>query len=89
MTVDIFNASGRYDLILADPPWKQSKGGKKSVRKNSSGKPLDYGTCTLDEIERHLKVATELTDDNATRSSEQARRERWQTITGARLSGSK
>lgn len=65
MTVDIFNASGRYDLILADPPWKQSKGGKKSVRENSSGKPLDYGTCTLDEIERHLKAATELTDDNA------------------------
>ena len=31
MTVDIFNTENRYDLILADPPWKQSKGGKKSA----------------------------------------------------------
>lgn len=36
MTVDTFNTENRYDLILADSPWKQSKGGKKSVRANSS-----------------------------------------------------
>ena len=47
-----------YDLIYADPPWKQSKGGKKSVRKNSSGKPLDYPVCSLDEIKEHLRLAT-------------------------------
>lgn len=43
-----------YNLIYADPPWKQSKGGKKAVRKNSSGTPLDYPTCSLDEIREHL-----------------------------------
>lgn len=61
MTVDIFNTENRYDLILADPPWKQSKGGKKSVRANSSGRPLDYQVCTLEEIEEHLKAAVSLT----------------------------
>lgn len=40
-----------YDLILADPPWKQSKGGKKAVRANSSGEELDYQTISLTEIE--------------------------------------
>ena len=61
MTIDIFNTENRYDLILADPPWKQSKGGKKSVRANSSGRPLDYQVCTLEEIEEHLKAAVSLT----------------------------
>jgi hypothetical protein len=28
MVVDIYNTNNRYDLIVADPPWKQSKGGK-------------------------------------------------------------
>jgi len=31
----------KYQIILADPPWKQSKGGKKNVRPNSSGEKLD------------------------------------------------
>lgn len=65
MTVDIFNTENRYDLILADPPWKQSKGGKKSVRANSSGRPLDYQVCTLEEIEEHLKAAVSLTEGNS------------------------
>ena len=60
MVVDIYNTDNRYDLIVADPPWKQSKGGKKSVRKNSSGKPLDYPVCSLDEIKEHLRQATSL-----------------------------
>lgn len=54
-----------YGLIYADPPWKQSKGGKKSVRENSSGKPLDYPTCSLDEIKEHLGLATESTTENS------------------------
>jgi len=37
----------KYELILADPPWKQSKGGKKAVRKNSSGEKLDYPVISL------------------------------------------
>lgn len=65
MTVDIFNTENRYDLILADPPWKQSKGGKKSVRANSSGRPLDYQVCTLEEIEEHLKAAVSLMGENS------------------------
>ena len=51
---------GHYNLIYADPPWKQSKGGKKAVRKNSSGTALDYPTCSLDEIKAHLKAATDI-----------------------------
>lgn len=54
-----------YDLIYCDPPWKQSKGGKKSVRKNSSGTPLDYPVCSLKEITEHLRLATEKTKENS------------------------
>ena len=63
--VDIFNTDKKYSIIYADPPWKQSKGGKKSVRKNSSGKPLDYQTISLEEIKEHLKQATSLTTENS------------------------
>lgn len=34
---DLNDIKETYGLIYADPPWKQSKGGKKSVRENSSG----------------------------------------------------
>ena len=60
MRVDIFNTSNQYGLILADPPWKQAKAGKKKVRPNSSGKPLDYPVCSLEEIKDHLSQATSL-----------------------------
>lgn len=65
MKVDIYNADKRYDILYADPPWKQSKGGKKSVRANSSGKPLDYQTCSLEEIYEHLKTAVSHTAENS------------------------
>lgn len=65
MYVDIFNTNQRYDLIVADPPWKQARGGKKSVRENSSGRPLDYPVCSLEEIKEHLTTADALTSDNA------------------------
>lgn len=65
MKVDIFNTDKKYSIIYADPPWKQSKGGKKSVRKNSSGKPLDYQTISLEEIKQHLRQATSLTTENS------------------------
>lgn len=54
---DLQGVSSQYDLIYADPPWKQSRGGRKAVRENSSGKPLDYPTCSLDEIKNHLETA--------------------------------
>ena len=40
-----------YDLIYADPPWDQSKGGKKDSRPNSSGGELDYSTMSLQDIQ--------------------------------------
>ena len=61
MRVDIFDTQNTYNLILADPPWKQAKGGKKSVRPVSSGTELDYPVCSLDEIKEHLRQATSLT----------------------------
>jgi N6-adenosine-specific RNA methylase IME4 len=63
--VDIFNTDTKYSIIYADPPWKQNKGGKKRVRKNSSGKPLDYQTISLEEIKEHLQQATSLTTENS------------------------
>ncbi|MBR1603544.1 MAG: hypothetical protein IJ667_08905, partial [Synergistaceae bacterium] len=65
MIVDIFNSTKRYDLIVADPPWQQARGGKKAVREKSSGKPLDYPVCSLEEIRGHLKAADALMEKNA------------------------
>lgn len=33
MVIDIFNTNEKYDLILADPPWKQSRGAEERERK--------------------------------------------------------
>lgn len=38
-----------YDLVYADPPWKQTKGGKRNVRPRQ-GKDLDYPTLDLEDI---------------------------------------
>jgi N6-adenosine-specific RNA methylase IME4 len=43
-----------YDVVYADPPWQQSRGGKKSARPKSSGLELPYQTIGLDEIEEIL-----------------------------------
>ena len=55
--IDIYNTPDKYSIVYADPPWKQSRGGKKAVRKNSSGKPLDYQTESLEAIEEQLRQA--------------------------------
>ena len=55
----------KYNLILADPPWKQSKGGKKNVRPNSSGEELEYPVISLREIESHIASATDLCEENS------------------------
>ena len=55
---DLTIAEPRYQLILADPPWKQKKGDPKRARINTSGKPLDYPTLELTEITEHLLQAT-------------------------------
>lgn len=54
----------KYQIIYADPPWRQSKGGKKNVRPNSSGKQLDYPVLSLDDIQTILKSAGEISRDN-------------------------
>lgn len=60
MRIDIWKTEKRYDLILADPPWMQAKGGKKSVRPKSSGTELDYPVCSMEQIKEHLRQATNL-----------------------------
>lgn len=65
MIIDLFDTNRQYDLIYADPPWRQKKGGKKSVRPNSSGVELDYPTLSMDEIEAHLRQADSLTGENS------------------------
>lgn len=53
-----------YQLILADPPWRQSKGGKKQSRPNSSGTELDYDVISIEEIKNILLEADKhCTDD--------------------------
>ena len=54
----------KFDLILADPPWKQSKGGKKNVRKNSSGTDLDYPVMSLRDIVSVMIRAKNLCNEN-------------------------
>ena len=65
MKVDIFNTDKTYNLIYADPPWRQKRGGKKAVRPNTSGKPLIYQTCSLEEIKSHLEKAVQHTPENS------------------------
>ena len=48
----------KYQIIYADPPWRISKGGKKKVRPNSSGKELDYPVVSLEDIEQMLRDIT-------------------------------
>lgn len=41
----------KYQIIYADPPWAQKKGGIRSVRPNQN-RALDYPTLDLPEIEK-------------------------------------
>lgn len=54
----------KYQIIYADPPWQQSKGGKKNVRPNSSGEKLEYPVLTLDDIRKILYKAKGFMDEN-------------------------
>ena len=63
--INIFDTYNTYSVIYADPPWKQSKGGKKAVRQNSSGTQLDYPTISIEEIKKHLQKAVSLTTENS------------------------
>ena len=54
----------KYSVIVSDPPWRQSKGGKKKARPNSSGGELDYPTLSLEDILHYQKKAMELAEDD-------------------------
>ena len=54
----------KYQIILADPPWKQQKGGKKSVRPNSSGEKLDYPIMDIAGIKEVLRKTQKLAKEN-------------------------
>ena len=54
----------KYKIIYADPPWKQSKGGKKNKRPLSSGEKLDYPVISLEDIEKYLSLASEYGEKN-------------------------
>jgi len=44
----------KYELIYADPPWNQTKGGLRKVRPNQE-KKLDYKTLSLEDIKKILQ----------------------------------
>ena len=44
----------KYSIMMIDPPWNQSKGGKKKSRPNSSGTALDYSTMSTENVFRLL-----------------------------------
>ena len=56
----------KYQIIYADPPWQQSKGGKKNKRPFSSGGKLDYQTANLSFIQEVLSRASQLATENHT-----------------------
>ncbi len=59
--IDIYQTAEKYDILLTDPPWQQSRGGKKAVRPNSSGIAIPYETMSIPEImELHRYVSIEL-----------------------------
>lgn len=64
MKIDIFNTENKYSLFYIDPPWKQSKGGKKKVRENSSGKELDYPILSLQEIKEILQTTSRIGEND-------------------------
>ena len=51
-------------VIYADPPWKQSKGGKKAKRPNSSGGKLEYPVISLQLIMAHLVDARDMAEES-------------------------
>ena len=48
----------KYQIIYADPPWRQSKGGKKNIRPLSSGEEFDYRTLEVVDIKGILAMAS-------------------------------
>ena len=62
MKIDLDTAPERYGIIYTDPPWQQSKGGKRDCRPKQ-GKELDYKTLAIDEITEIQRKASRLADE--------------------------
>lgn len=45
----------KYKILLADPPWKQTKGGLRKVRPHQY-RALDYQTLGLEDIKNIIKL---------------------------------
>lgn len=52
----------KYRVILTDPPWEQSRGGKKAVRPNSSGLEIPYVTLGLQGIKDYQEKVMEFAE---------------------------
>lgn len=62
--IDIYSTTEKYDILLTDPPWQQSRGGKKAARPNSSGIAIPYQTMSIPEIsELHSHVSNSLMNE--------------------------
>lgn len=59
MKIDVYLIDEKYDILYSDPPWQQSRGGKKAARPNSSGMSIPYQTMSLQDIEDLHKYVTE------------------------------
>ena len=55
----------KHQLIYADPPWKQSRGGKKAVRANSSGMEIPYQVEGIADIEDLMRPFCENTEEDS------------------------
>lgn len=54
MIITDIGKCGQYGIVYSDPPWPQTKGGKRLVRPNQE-KKLDYDTMSLEDIKNfHL-----------------------------------
>ena len=53
--VNIYDLEKSYDIVYTDPPWQQTKGGKRNVRPNQ-GQKLDYPTLSIDNIKTHMDL---------------------------------
>lgn len=59
----IIGLTKKYQIIYADPPWKQGRGGRKKAVPNSF-RPFDYPTLELSEISKILNKVGFQSDEN-------------------------
>lgn len=55
---DIFSTTNVYDIVYTDPPWQQTKGGKRKARP-LQGKSLDYPTMDMESIKKIHRIVFE------------------------------